>query len=161
MASDTKHTVSRREALRLMGNVAGAVALGTLVSCTPGAEVSEDFPPTQVASADELLGDGDYVEAIVGGAPVAVLASAQPVAGAVVKEGQQTLYIVAFSRVCKHNGCTINAPESGVLICPCHGSRYSQTDGSVLQGPAEEALAQYQLRLEEDGGVIATGLVRL
>lgn len=151
--------INRREALRLLGGTLSAVALGTLVSCAPEAdtEISADFNPTEVATPDDLTKDGDYTETEVGGFPVIVLSSTQPVAGSIAKGN---LYLTAFSRVCKHNGCTVNAPEGGVFVCPCHGSRYSRADGSVVQGPAEAALAQYRLRLESDGSVVATGLIR-
>ncbi len=151
---------SRRDALRLMGGTVGAVALGTLAGCGPegDTEVSPDFAPTQVATPDELLREGDYTEAVVGGRPVMVLASAQPVAGSVAR---RELYLTAFSRVCKHNGCTVAAPVGTTLNCPCHGSSYSRADGSVVQGPAEEALTQYRLRVEADGSVTVTSLLRL
>lgn len=150
---------SRRDALRLMGGTVGVVALGTLASCGPegDTEVSPDFAPTQVATPDDLTREGDYTEAVVDGRPVMVLASAQPVAGSVVR-GE--LYLTAFSRVCKHNGCIVDAPVGATFNCPCHGSSYSRADGSVVQGPAVEALAQYRLRVEADGSVTATGLIR-
>ncbi len=29
----------------------------------------------------------------------------------------------------------------GVIVCPCHNSEFSVTDGSVKKGPATQALA--------------------
>lgn len=46
----------------------------------------------------------------------------------------------AFSSVCTHQGCPVTGFTGGKLVCPCHGSEYSITDGSVLQGPAQKAL---------------------
>lgn len=45
-----------------------------------------------------------------------------------------------FSAVCTHQGCTVSEVKDGTINCPCHGSRYSITDGSVVQGPASEPL---------------------
>jgi Rieske Fe-S protein len=42
----------------------------------------------------------------------------------------------AFDATCKHQGCIVGAIENGFIICPCHGSKYRITDGSVVNGPA-------------------------
>ena len=47
----------------------------------------------------------------------------------------------AFSAVCSHKQCTVNKIADGTVDCPCHNSRFSITDGSVVAGPAEEPLA--------------------
>ncbi len=41
----------------------------------------------------------------------------------------------AFSAVCTHAGCQVEF-QSGVLLCPCHGSEFDASTGAVLQGPA-------------------------
>jgi Rieske Fe-S protein len=38
-----------------------------------------------------------------------------------------------FSSTCTHQGCTVASVEGGTINCPCHGSRYSIEDGSVVQ----------------------------
>ena len=51
----------------------------------------------------------------------------------------------AISRVCTHEGCTVNYNSSNNrLVCPCHGAQFSST-GSVLQGPASKSLAVYKV----------------
>ncbi|MFK4112610.1 Rieske (2Fe-2S) protein [Streptomyces sp. NPDC002176] len=46
----------------------------------------------------------------------------------------------AFSAVCTHQGCTLNKVADGTVDCPCHGSRFRISDGSVAHGPATEPL---------------------
>ncbi len=46
----------------------------------------------------------------------------------------------AFSATCTHQGCTVSSVSNGMINCPCHGSQYSITDGSVKNGPAPKPL---------------------
>lgn len=49
---------------------------------------------------------------------------------------------------CTHKRCEVKpAPE--LLICPCHGSEYSNT-GKVLNPPAEKDLVSFPVRLDEE-----------
>lgn len=48
----------------------------------------------------------------------------------------------AISMSCTHQGCTIDAPSSGTMTCPCHGAQFDMT-GAVLRGPARRALTTY------------------
>jgi len=44
-----------------------------------------------------------------------------------------------YSSKCTHLGCRINKIEDGVIVCPCHGSRFDEK-GNVLKGPASRSL---------------------
>jgi Rieske Fe-S protein len=59
----------------------------------------------------------------------------------------------AFSAICTHRGCTINEVAGGTINCPCHGSKFSSTDGSVINGPAERPLPRRGITV--DGADIA------
>lgn len=47
--------------------------------------------------------------------------------------------VVAFSAVCTHQGCTVNA-RGAQLICPCHASKFDPLTGTVQGGPAPSPL---------------------
>jgi Rieske Fe-S protein len=47
----------------------------------------------------------------------------------------------AFTAVCTHQGCTVGSVANGTIDCPCHGSKFSIKDGSVVNGPATSPLA--------------------
>lgn len=61
----------------------------------------------------------------------------------------------AFSATCTHTGCQVGSVSDGKIICPCHGSQFSITDGSVLQGPASSPLAEQTVTVA--GGEITLG----
>lgn len=46
----------------------------------------------------------------------------------------------AFSAVCTHQQCLVDQVSAGTIDCPCHGSRFSVKDGSVVAGPAPSPL---------------------
>ncbi|MEW2040680.1 Rieske (2Fe-2S) protein, partial [Streptomyces sp. NPDC005534] len=49
-----------------------------------------------------------------------------------------------------HQGCAVKGIANGVITCPCHGSQFSATDGSVKKGPATSALAAATITVEGD-----------
>ncbi len=49
--------------------------------------------------------------------------------------------VKAFTSICPHQGCKVNAVSANQIFCPCHGSIFSAIDGSVIRGPATEGLS--------------------
>ncbi len=54
----------------------------------------------------------------------------------------------AFTAICTHQGCLVNAVSGGTINCPCHGSRYSIVNGSVVGGPAPLPLAAVSIKVQ-------------
>ena len=54
----------------------------------------------------------------------------------------------AFSAICTHAGCIVSSVSDGTINCPCHGSRFSIKDGSVVNGPATTPLASIMIKVE-------------
>ena len=76
------------------------------------------------------------------------MASAVPVGGGMVYTDAKVVVTQpskgeykAFSAVCTHVGCLCNQVAGGTINCPCHGSKFKITDGSVVAGPAPAPLA--------------------
>lgn len=61
--------------------------------------------------------------------------------------------IRAFSARCTHLGCLITQQADGLLVCPCHGSRF-RLDGTVARGPAGRPLEPLAHRLDPKTGAI-------
>ena len=110
-------------------------------SPTPGASlapVPATRAPRPVASVDEIPVGGGRVF------PERRVVVTQPTAGE----------FRGFGIVCTHDGCELNAVADGTINCPCHGSRYAITDGSVVQGPARTGLRVEQVAVDGDSVVL-------
>jgi Rieske Fe-S protein len=131
----------------------GATVAGAFAGCGGGGSSpsSPSTPPTPPPITGEirvpLMGVGETVSAsanLVGGlqTPLAVTRVSQT-------------EVVAISRVCTHEGCTVNLPTSAgaTLDCPCHGSRF-RTTGQVVNGPAARALFQFPARIQGNEVII-------
>ena len=60
----------------------------------------------------------------------------------------------AFSSICTHAGCPV-ADVTDTINCNCHGSKFSITDGSVVQGPATQPLAVRTVQVSGDSLSVA------
>jgi 3-phenylpropionate/trans-cinnamate dioxygenase ferredoxin subunit len=75
--------------------------------------------------------------------------------GAVVGDDQVLVANVggsyrAVGEVCTHAGCLLSEGwvENGAVECMCHGSRFDLATGAVVEPPATEPLATYQVQIE-------------
>ncbi len=55
---------------------------------------------------------------------------------------------IALMMLCTHKGCEVR-PMGNFLICPCHGSEFSNS-GKVLKSPATENLREFQTRSDDN-----------
>ncbi|GAB3389052.1 Rieske (2Fe-2S) protein [Humibacter soli] len=121
-----------------MAGATAAIGAVSLAACSAqGGGTSNEVPAG--ASTTLKLSDvpvGGSVSAKVGDAPILV---AQPKAGTVV----------AFSAICTHAGCVV-LPGKGEFDCPCHGSRYNDTTGAVIRGPAPSPLTKLKASVDGD-----------
>jgi ubiquinol-cytochrome c reductase iron-sulfur subunit len=67
---------------------------------------------------------------------------------------------VAYSKLCTHMGCPVGLfqQDPDVLVCPCHQAVFDVLDGArAVQGPADRALPQLPLAIDEGGLLRARG----
>lgn len=55
---------------------------------------------------------------------------------------------VASLMKCTHRGCELNV-GGGIYSCPCHGSEFD-TNGTVLEGPADQDLKTFKTSIENE-----------
>jgi cytochrome b6-f complex iron-sulfur subunit len=60
----------------------------------------------------------------------------------------------SLSAVCTHLGCmTAWKPELGMVVCPCHGSKFRQ-NGQKIEGPAPKPLPWKRMWISDDGDLM-------
>jgi Rieske Fe-S protein len=147
--------LSRRTALRVVA-VTGAGA-AVLVACGGGGDTGAGA--TSDASDSSAGGSGTSGAEPTGqGSGGALVATADvPVGGGVILEAEKVVVTQptegtfrAFSAVCTHQACTVASVRDGLISCPCHGSTYDVTDGSVQNGPATRPLKEIAVTVEGD-----------
>lgn len=57
----------------------------------------------------------------------------------------------AFAARCTHLGCRLERIVDGVIVCPCHGSRFA-ADGRATIGPAQRPLAALRVSFDAQTG---------
>lgn len=55
---------------------------------------------------------------------------------------------IASLMKCTHRGCELNV-GGGIYSCPCHGSEFD-TNGTVLEGPADQDLKTFKTLIENE-----------
>jgi Rieske Fe-S protein len=51
----------------------------------------------------------------------------------------------AFSAICTHAGCEVSRATASAIICTCHDSEFSTSNGARLAGPASMPLKKYSV----------------
>jgi Rieske Fe-S protein len=137
--------VSRRLALR--GGVVAGVGVPLLAACGGDDPDSSDDPTTGSSTPDSTAGGGAEGFASTSDIPEgggAIFADQ----GVVVTQPEAGEF-KGFTNICTHRNCPV-AAVTETIDCNCHGSRYSITDGSVVNGPATNPLAEVAISVEGD-----------
>jgi Rieske Fe-S protein len=158
--TDDRSAPSRRAVLR------GATALGVaglagagLAACG-GGDGGSTSSGSAGSPASSATGSAAAGSAGSGSGGTALAKTSEiPVGGGKIFQDQKVVVtqpaagqFKAFTAVCTHMQCLVSTVSDGVIKCPCHGSMYSATDGSVKSGPATRPLAAEKIAVS--GGEI-------
>jgi Rieske Fe-S protein len=129
-----------------------AVLVGACGTCAVVVTGCAAYGPAQPAPAPAQPGAGAADAKLAATADV-------PVGGGVILTDAQLVItqpkagtFKAFSAICTHQGCAVSTVENGTINCPCHGSEFAITDGSVVAGPAPKPLPAQAIKVS--GGSI-------
>ena len=148
----------RRAVIAAMAGVGVTAACGT-VAGPAGPSAAPAEPPATPDGAPRVGAGLQPVPATRAPRPVATVDEIPVGGGQVFPERQVVITqptageFHGFGIICTHDGCELNAVANGTINCPCHGSRYAITDGSVVQGPARTGLRVEQIAVD-DGRIV-------
>jgi Rieske Fe-S protein len=129
--------ISRRTVI--MNTGLAAAALAGLSSCT-------NYSTAPASQPSVATSGGTSSGSAVAAGPLTVKEAEIPVgSGKIFPDAQAVITqpkkgeFNAFSAICTHMGCLVDS-VTNTINCPCHGSKYSITDGSVVNPPAPQPL---------------------
>ena len=127
-------------------------APATSPEASPSASSAPSSPAAASSSASAAAPSGPSVttaDVPVGGGFI------MPDADYVVTQPTKGSY-KAFSKICTHQGCPVSQIADKEIVCRCHGSHFSITDGSVVSGPAQSPLPEAKTTVSGTKVVIST-----
>jgi cytochrome b6-f complex iron-sulfur subunit len=124
---------------------AAALAMAALAACGGESLTS----PSTVESTTLKLSDFPALSSVGGVATTSI--GRTPIA--IVRTG--TSNFSAFSRICPHQGSTINVTSTGFL-CPNHGATFDKS-GQWIGGERTSSLTSYPVTYDATAGTITVG----
>ncbi|WP_449372557.1 Rieske (2Fe-2S) protein [Arthrobacter psychrolactophilus] len=137
-------SLSRRSALRATTAVSGAACALALAGCAPAgnAGAKKGTTPAEIPTGGTPHQVGKLSELAVG---ATAAGTANGVDVILFRPDETT--ILAYTDICTHAGCKV-APHNEDFKCPCHGSVFKGSDGTVISGPAKEALPRFAAAID-------------
>ena len=148
------NSCNRREFVKNTLTGIGTVAFGSfmLVNQSGCSSPTEPNNSDETITVDLSLSENSTL-LVVGGA--LALGSNVIDSKGILLYRQSDTNVLAFSRNCTHNSCTIDSFQNGTSTCPCHGSQFN-TSGNVVVGPAVNPLTQYSAAIADNIVTITT-----
>jgi Rieske Fe-S protein len=154
-----------RRCVLLGAGVLGAAGVLTACSTTPvpyGANDAGQAPGTDAPTSAATPAAASGAASTGQSGTLLGEAAAIPVGGGMIYTSAKVVVTQptageykAFSAVCTHVGCLCNQVADGTIDCPCHGSKFKITDGSVVTGPAPSPLSAASITVS-DGKILLT-----
>lgn len=143
-----RRTILQAGGLVVVGGAVAACGSGGAAEASSGAPASS-APASSAAASSAAAGSVANVSDIPVGGGVIL---AEP---AVVITQPQAGEVKAFTAICTHQGCLVSEVVDNEIICPCHQSKFSAVDGSVIAGPATAPLSAAGVAVEGGSVVLS------
>lgn len=137
-------SLTRRSTLRVTTAATGAACALALVGCSPSASDirSKGKIPAEIPTGGTAHQVGKLSELPVGGTAAATAGDVEVM---LFRPDETT--VMAYTDICTHAGCKV-APHGEDFKCPCHSTIFKGSDGTVVSGPAKEALPRYAAAID-------------
>ncbi|WP_327307478.1 Rieske (2Fe-2S) protein [Streptomyces sp. NBC_01298] len=139
---------------------ASVLAGGVLTACGGADETKPSSEGGSAPTAQNSASASAPASAPAGESKALVKSSEVPVGGGTVLKGEKLVVTQptagnfrCFTAVCTHSGCLVNKVEAGTIDCPCHGSKFKDTDGAVAKGPATRPLEEKKITVSPAGEI--------
>lgn len=137
-------SLTRRSTLRITTAATGAACALALAGCAPSANDirAKSRAPAEIPATGTPRRVGKVSELPVGST-----------AGATAGDVEVMLFrpdettVLAYTDICTHAGCKV-APNGADFKCPCHGTVFNGSDGTVQSGPAKSPLPRYAAAID-------------
>jgi nitrite reductase/ring-hydroxylating ferredoxin subunit len=152
--------IQRRTVLQAGGLIAvgGVVAACSSSSGDAASSAAASAPDSSAAASPA----GSPAASGSGGAGAVAQTADIPVGGGVIIDDPAVVItqptegeFKAFTAICTHQGCLVSEVVDNEIVCPCHGSKFSASDGSVIQGPAQSPLTAAGVAVEGGSVVLS------
>ncbi|NVJ08098.1 Rieske (2Fe-2S) protein [Myxococcus sp. AM001] len=143
----------------ILGTGAASAAATTLPGCAPDINPAPvtDVTASELGTVDLLVSRYPDLEPVGGALTVRVPGEQVPLLVVHSKDDGAPDDFSVLSSLCTHVGCPLGFDGKDV-ICPCHLSRFSATDGAVLQRPATVPLQTFAAEYNPNTGVLRINL---
>lgn len=153
MSSDLRPDGTRRA---LVKGICGGACAAALTACG-GGRGSAPPPATDAAPPPSAAAPPTPSDA----APARAARSDIPIGGGTIFPDYRLVVtqptagdLRAFTAICTHDGCMLTAVIDATIVCPCHGSRFTITDGAVVHGPALRGLTSRMITVQGDSIIL-------
>jgi Rieske Fe-S protein len=154
MAEPSVPASRRRTLLAWVGATAAAALAGCARYNSNNGGIA-GAPPAPSSSTPAAPASGSSGTAAPSGPPVLAKTTDIPVGGGTILADKRIVItepqagsFKAFTAVCTHQGCIVSSVSGGTINCPCHGSKFSIVNGSVVNGPAPSPLAPVGIKVQ-------------
>ncbi|MGO4385563.1 Rieske (2Fe-2S) protein [Specibacter sp. RAF43] len=139
-------SLTRRNVLRVTTAASGTACALALAGCVPAGPAASTAVRNAlpIPTTGTPVRVGKLADVPVGGSATG---TAKDVKIVIFRPDETT--VLAYSDVCTHAGCAV-APHGDEFKCPCHGSTFRGSDGTVVTGPAWEPLARFAAAIDGD-----------